>query len=400
MAQASETAQTVRVKNVGLRGVKVADTKISFIDGEKGVLIYRGFRIEDLAARSSYPETAYLLIYGSLPTQQQLTNFNGEIAEARKLPDFIYESFKKWPKAAHPMDVLQGAVPLLAMADPDLADDSREANYRKAIRLIARLPMVIAAWQGIRNGLDPLPADPSLSHAGNFLWQFHGTKPDPESATDLDTILILHAEHTFNASTFACREVVSTRAHMYAGIAAGVAALSGSLHGGANAQVMRMLQSLEADTDVAAWVKSKLDRNERIMGMGHAVYKTEDPRAKIMKNMARRWAEKKSDEEKFFNLAIRIEQAADQEFAQRGKANIKPNADFYGAVIYHALGIPEDMMTPLFAVSRIAGWAAHVIEEKFAEAQEKPMLYRPSAEYVGEYCGVMGCTYQPPEGRA
>jgi citrate synthase len=399
MGQGSPDIQEVRVKNVGLRGVKVADTKISFIDGENGILIYRGFRIEDLASGSTYPETAYLLIHGSLPTRQQLAVFEGEIAAARKLPDYIYESLRRWPKTAHPMEALQASIPLLAMADPDLADDSREANYRRAIRLIARLPMTVAGWQRIRKGQEPLPADPSLSHAGNFLWQFHGTKPDPEMAADLDNILILHAEHTFNASTFACREVVSTRAHMYAGVTAGIGALSGSLHGGANAQVMGMLQSLDPDTDVAGWVKNKLDRNERIMGMGHAVYKTDDPRAKIMKNMARRWAEKRADEEKFFNLAIKIEEAADQEFARRGKANIKPNADFYGAVIYHALGIPEDMMTPLFAVSRIAGWAAHIIEEKFAEAQEKPMLYRPSAEYVGEYCGVMGCTYQPPDTR-
>jgi citrate synthase len=400
MAQALPKVEEVRVKNVGLRGVKVADTKISFIDGEKGILIYRGFRIEDLADRSTYPETAYLLIQGSLPNQQQLTAFNSEIAEARKLPDYIYDSLKQWPQTAHPMDVLQASIPLLAMADPDLAEESREANYRKAIRLIARLPMVVAAWQRIRSGQKPVATDPALSHAADFLRQFHGSKPDPEMAQDLDTVLILHADHTFNASTFACREVVSTRAHMYAGVTAGIGALSGSLHGGANAQVMRMLMSLKPDTDVPRWVQEKLDRNDRIMGMGHAVYKTEDPRAKIMKTMARRWASQKADEEKFFRLAIKIEEAADQEFARRGKTNIKPNADFYGAVIYHAMGIPEDMMTPLFAVSRIAGWSAHIIEEKFAEAQEKPMLYRPSAEYVGEYCGAMGCTYQPPEGRA
>ena len=399
MAQIEDPGQAVRVKNVGLRGVKVADTKISFIDGENGILIYRGFRIEDLAERSTFPEVAYLLLYGNLPSQEQLTNFNGQIAEARRLPDFVYDNLKALPKTAYPMDVLQASIPLLAMADPELMDDSREANYRKAVRLIARLPMAVAAWQRIRKGAEPVPPDPGLSHAANFLWQFHGAKPDPETAEDLDTVLILHADHTFNASTFACREVVSTRAHMYAGISGGIGALSGSLHGGANAQVMRMLMALKPDTDVARWVREKLDRDERIMGMGHAVYKTEDPRAKIMKGMARRWASRKSEEEKFFNLAIKIEEAAVQEFARRGKTNIKPNADFYGAVIYHAMGIPEDMMTPLFAVSRIAGWSAHIIEEKFAEAQEKPMLYRPSAEYVGEYCGLMGCSYKPLDAR-
>jgi citrate synthase len=296
------------------------------------------------------------------------------------------------------MDVLQAIVPLLAMDDPDLSGETRDANFRMAARLIARLPIVVAAWHRIRQGLDVLSPDASLSHAANFLWQLHGQKPDEEIARDLDTCLVLHADHTFNASTFACREVVSTRAHLYAGVAAGVGALSGSLHGGANARVMKMLLELESEKDIAGWVKKTLDGGGRIMGMGHAIYKTMDPRARFLREMASRTG-KKTGMEKWRDLSIQIEQAALEEFARRGKPEIQPNVDFYSAPVYHMMGIPRDLMTPLFAISRIAGWCAHIIEEKFGEAQEKPALYRPKAEYVGQYCGLIGCAYEPTEKR-
>lgn len=390
--------EIVRVKNTGLRGVAVADTKISFIDGEQGVLIYRGYRIEDLAGKSTFPETVWLLLNDGLPDKDRLKSFTGQIEESREMPDFIYDSFRRWPKQSLPMDVLQASVPLLAIADPELPDETREGNLRKAIRLIARVPVLVAAWHRIRNGLEPLSADKGLSHAGNFLWQLHGRKPDPEIARDLDVCLILHADHTFNASTFACREVVSTRAHMYAGVAAGVGALSGSLHGGANARVMSMLMELEQEKDIAGWVRKEIDQGRKIMGMGHAVYKTMDPRAAILREMSRRLGEKLG-QKKWYDLSIQVEQAALEEFDGRGKKTIKPNCDFYSASVYHMMGVPVDLMTPLFAVSRIAGWCAHIIEEKLAEAQEKPALYRPESEYVGHYCGKMGCTYLPPEER-
>ena len=389
---------TVRVKNIGLRGVTVADTKISFIDGEKGVLMYRGYRIDELAQYSSFMETAYLLLQGPLPDAKELEVFSRQVVEARQLPGFLFESFHKWPREAHPMDVLQASIPMLAMADPNLSAETREANVQKAIRLIAALPGIVAAWHRIRRGLEPLPADDRLSHAANFLWQLHGKKPDEETAHDLDTCLVLHADHTFNASTFACREVVSTRAHMYAGVAAGVGALSGSLHGGANAEVMKMLSTLESEKDIAGWVKRKLEEGQRIMGMGHAVYKTTDPRAKFLKEMASRLG-RRLGQERWFQLSSEVEKAAVGEFEKRGQPSIKPNVDFYSAPVYHIMGIPHDLMTPIFALSRIAGWCAHTIEEKFAEAQEKPALYRPKAEYVGHYCGLMGCTYEPIQGR-
>ena len=392
-------AQSVNVKNVGLRGVTVADTKISFIDGEKGVLLYRGYRIEQLAQDSSFMEVAYLILNGRLPDKSELMEFDALVKDERDLPDYVYEILNTYPKNAAPMDVLQSAVTSLAMSDPDLLEETRDANIRMAIRLIARVPVLAAAWHRIRKGLDPLPSNEGLSHAANFLWQLHGEKPDAEMARDLNTCLILHADHTFNASTFACREVVSTRAHMYAGVSAGIGALSGSLHGGANAKVMKMLMELESENDIAGWIKSELDGGGKIMGMGHAVYKTMDPRARFLKDMAARLG-RKTGQERWHVLSTQIEKFGIEAFRKKGKTDILPNVDFYSAPVYHIMGIPLDLMTPIFAISRVTGWCAHIIEEKFAEAQDKPALYRPKAEYVGQYCGLSGCTYEPLESRA
>jgi len=392
-------AQSVNVKNVGLRGVTVADTKISFIDGEKGILIYRGYRIEQLAQDSSFMEVAYLILNGYLPNKNELMEFGALVKDERHLPDYVYEILNTYPKDAAPMDVLQSAVTSLAMSDPDLLEETRDAHIRMAIRLIARIPVLAAAWHRIRNGLEPLPSDEELSHAANFLWQLHGKKPDAEMARDLDTCLVLHADHTFNASTFACREVVSTRAHMYAGVSAGIGALSGSLHGGANAKVMKMLMELESENDIAGWIKSQLDGGGKIMGMGHAVYKTMDPRAIFLKDMAARLG-RKTGQERWHVLSTEIEKFGIEAFRKKGKTDILPNVDFYSAPVYRIIGIPLDLMTPIFAISRVTGWCAHIIEEKFAEAQDKPALYRPKAEYVGQYCGLSGCTYEPLESRA
>jgi len=391
-------AEKVNVKNIGLRGVTVADTAISLVDGVNGVLVYRGYRIEDLAAHASFMETAFLLLNGHLPDRAELKEFEGRVREARDLPGHIVQSLKTLPPQANPMDVLQAAVPLLAMADPDLGDGSREAQVRMAARLIARIPAVTAAWHRIRQGLEPLPPKEELPHAANFLWQLFGREPDRETARELDICLVLHADHTFNASTFACREVVSTRAHLYAGVSAGVGALSGSLHGGANAAVMGMLLELEGETDVPGWVRSQLDKGERIMGVGHAVYKTLDPRAVVLREMSRKLGER-TGQPRWFDLSVQIEETVLEELEKRGKTELKPNVDFYSASVYYAMGIPRDLMTPIFAVSRVSGWTAHAIEEKFAEAQEKPALYRPQADYVGNYCGLMGCVYQPLEER-
>ena len=391
-------ADVTKVKNIGLRGVTVADTKISHVDGENGILIYRGFQIEDLARSSSFEETAYLLLYDELPNRQQMEEFKDKLAGERSVPAFIFESFRQLPDKARPMDILQASIPLLATDDPDLELETREANIAKAVRLIAHMPVLVAGWDRIRKGLEPIPHDNTLSHAGNFLWQLTGRQPDAETSRDLDTALLLHADHSFNASTFACREVVSTRAHMYAGVAAGVGALSGSLHGGANAQVMKMLLGLLNVEDIAGWVKTQLDSGQKIMGMGHAVYKTMDPRARFLKDICFKLG-KKLGQEHWCRLSARIEESAVAEFEKRGKTTIKPNVDFYSASVYHMMGIPFDLMTPVFAIARVAGWTAHIIEEKFGDAQGKPALYRPSSGYVGHYCGKTGCTYTPVEQR-
>lgn len=392
-------AEPINTKNIGLRGVKVADTRISDVDGANGILIYRGFRIEQLAEHSTFVETAYLLLYDKLPNAEELELFKKGLGEERTVPGFVLDALQRLPKTSAPMDVLQASIPLLGMADPDLADDSREANLRKAIRLISRVPAVIAAWHRIRQGKDPVPEDRTLPHTANFLLQLTGVRPDAETARDLDTALILHADHSFNASTFACREVVSTQAHLYAGVAAGVGALSGSLHGGANAQVMKMLEALKNESDVPGWVRKQLDDGRKIMGMGHAIYKTTDPRARFLKNMCFRLG-KKLGQEHWCRLSTQIEETAVAEFTRRGKTTIKPNVDFFSAPVYHMMGIPEDMMTPVFAVSRIAGWTSHIIEEKFGDAHgEKPALYRPSSEYTGTYCGKETCAYTPIDER-
>ena len=391
-------AQTVNVKNIGLRGVTVADTKISFIDGEKGILIYRGYRIEELAENASFMEVAFLVINGHLPNKGELKDFETRVIQSRQLPEFVIETLKCLPKNAHPMDVLQCSVPLFAIADPDIDEDTRESNERMAARLIARVPAVVSAWHRIRHDLEPVEPDSALSHAANFLWQLNGEEPDEDTARDLDTCLVLHADHTFNASTFACREVVSTKAHIYAGVSGGLGALSGSLHGGANAQVMKMLFELENEGDIPGWIKQQLDSGGRIMGMGHAVYKTMDPRAKFLKDMGARLGEK-TGEKRWHDLSIQIEKAGLEEFKNRNKPDIQPNVDFYSAPVYHIMGIPLDIMTPVFAISRVSGWCAHIIEEKFAEAQEKPALYRPKAEYVGNYCGLTGCEFEPLDAR-
>lgn len=390
--------ETSRTKNIGLRDVPVADTRISDVDGENGVLIYRGYRIEELAENSGFEETAYILLYDDLPSEEQLVEFRQRLAKARPVPSFILNALKALPHGASPMDALQACVPLLAMADPELGSETREANLSKAVRLIARMSGVVAAWQRIRYDLEPLPPDDRLTHAANFLWQLTGKKPDPEIARDLDVALVLHADHSFNASTFACREVASTRAHMYAAVAAGVGALSGSLHGGANAQVMKMLIELQNEKDIPGWVKNQLASGEKIMGLGHAVYRTNDPRAQYLKEMGKRLGVKLGQEQ-WHRMLTEIEETAVAELEKRGKTTIRPNVDFYSAPVYHLMGLPGDLMTPVFAVSRIAGWVAHIIEEKFGEAQDKPALYRPSSDYVGNYCGKTGCVYKRMEER-
>ena len=381
----------METKNIGLRGIEVADTKISNIDGEKGKLIYRGFDILDLTKNSTFEETAYLLLYDNLPTKAQLDEFHAKLVDARYIPKQMQKNMGNWRKDADPMDMLQAFVSALA-GYYDEEFSNKEASYDKAINLIAKVPTIIASWQRIRNGLPIVDPDSSLSHAANFLYMMSGEKPDPEVEKIFDVCLILHADHTFNASTFTARQVASTRAHMYSASSAAIGALSGELHGGANTEVMKMLLDIKEIDKVEPWIKEKMSAGERIMGMGHAVYRTYDPRAQVLKELSRKLAEK--TKEPWFDMTEKVETTTISEMkAQKGK-DIYPNVDLYSASIYYMLKIPVDLNTPIFAISRVVGWAAHIIEEKFAEAAPKPALYRPKATYVGKYCGPEGCEYK------
>ena len=381
----------METKNIGLRGIEVADTKISNIDGGKGKLIYRGFDIIDLTKNSTFEETAYLLIYDNLPTKNQLKEFNTKLIEAREIPKQMQKNMKNWRKDADPMDMLQAFVSALA-GYYDEEFSNKDASYEKAINLVAKVPTIIASWHRIRNGLEIIDPDASLSHAANFLYMMSGEKPDAEVEKIFDVCLILHADHTFNASTFTARQVASTRAHMYSASSAAIGALSGELHGGANTEVMKMLLEISDINKVEPWIKEKLTQGEKIMGMGHAVYKTYDPRAQVLKELSRKLAGK--SKEQWFEMTEKIETATISEMKlQKGK-DIYPNVDLYSASIYYMLKIPMDLNTPIFAISRVVGWAAHIIEEKFAEAAPKTALYRPKAVYVGKYCGPEGCEYK------
>lgn len=382
----------METKNIGLRGIKVADTRISDINGAQGKLIYRGYNIMDLAENSSYEETAYLLLHDSLPSMKELSVFRSMISEARFIPKQMQKNMGNWRKDADPMDMLQAFVAALA-GYYDEEFSSKEASYERAINLIAKVPTIVASWQRIRNDMELIEPDPSLSHAANFLYMMSGEKPDKDVERIFDVCLILHAEHTFNASTFTARQVASTRAHMYSAASAAIGSLSGELHGGANYEVMKMLLDIGHVEKAEPWIKERVTRNERVMGMGHAVYKTFDPRARVLKKMSRQLAAKTG--QPWFAITEGVEEATIAEIKRKKNMDIYPNVDLYSASIYYMLDIPMDLNTPIFAISRVAGWAAHVIEEKFAEAAPKPALYRPKAVYVGKDCGPDGCEYKP-----
>ena len=379
-------------KNIGLRDIPVADTRISNIDGERGKLIYRGYDILDLTKKSNFEEVCYLLLHDDLPSKYEYEDFVSKLKGARLIPKQMQINMGNWRKDADPMDMLQAFVAALAgYYDEEFSD--KESSYERAASLIAKLPTIIASWQRVRNGKGIVDPNPNLSHAANFLYMLNDEIPDAEIEKIFDICLILHADHTFNASTFAARQVASTRAHMYSAVSAAIGALSGELHGGANYEVMRMLLDIKTEDRVESWIKEKMDKGERIMGMGHAVYKTYDPRALVLKELSKKLAEKTN--EPWFNITQKVEQITVEEMKKRKGVDIYPNVDLYSASVYYMLKIPMDLNTPIFAISRVAGWAAHIIEEKFAEAAPKPALYRPKAVYVGKYCGPQGCEYMP-----
>jgi citrate synthase len=386
------------VANTGLRGVTIASTKISDVIGDQGKLIYRGYLVPDLAGKTSFEEIVHLLLFEKLPNKGELERLTARLASERAIPDALIAALKTRPANSLPMDILQAAAAMLANHDPDTTRNDLESTVRMGIRLIAKLTTVLAAWERIRNGKEPVAPDPGLSHAANFLYMLFDRRPDPEVAHFMDTALVLHAEHSFNASTFAAREVASTRAHIYAAVAAGIGSLSGELHGGANVRVMQMLLNIGSPDKAEAYVNQILDEGKKIMGLGHAVYKTDDPRAAIIATMSKRMGELAGDT-KWYDMSKILEVKGKEAFKSHKGTDIYVNVDFYSASLYYSMGIPVDLFSPVFAISRVAGWVAHVLEEQFAQAAPKPMLYRPESDYVGDYCGPAECSFIPLDKR-
>lgn len=367
---------TTPASPAGLRDVVAAPSNICFIDGDKGVLAYCGFNIHDLARQSTFEEVIYLLWHGRLPKPDELASLKAELSANRELPAGLLDLIKAFPRTAVPMDALRTAVSALAFYDADQADNSLEANRRKAVRLTARIATIVAALDRLRNGKELLASKPELSHAANFLYLLNGRVPMDVEAHALDIALILHADHEFNASTFAARVTAGTLADIYAAITSAIGALSGPLHGGANEQVMKMLLKVGAPDNVDRFVAERIAAGEKIMGIGHAVYRTEDPRAAHLKRMSEEIGKRQGDT-KWFEMSRRIEDLAVAELERKGK-KLRANVDFYSASTYFMLGIPVDLYTPIFAVSRISGWTAHVLEQY---ANNK--LIRPRADYTG-----------------
>ncbi|MCX7907173.1 MAG: citrate synthase [Bacteroidetes bacterium] len=357
----------------GLEGVIALESHLCMIDGQQGILLYRGYDIDTLAKRSTFEETAYLLWYGRLPKAEELEELTRQLQANRQLPEAVLDFIRQAPPKAEPMDVLRTAISLLALYDPDVEDFSPEASLRKAIRLTAQTPTIIAAFHRSRQGLEIIPPLPKGSTAHNFLYMLNGAAPDPDREHIFDVCLILHAEHGLNASTFTARVIASTQADMHAAVTGAIGALKGPLHGGANTGVMEMLLELnQSGADIETWIKDKLARKERIMGFGHRVYKTVDPRAIELRALVAHLAETNPEAGKWLQMAQRI-----QEVMKREKG-LDPNVDFYSAPVYYTLGIPLDLFTTIFAMARMVGWTAHLMEQ-YANNR----LIRPRAAYVG-----------------
>ena len=355
----------------GLEGVVAAQSSVCTVDGQAGRLIYRGFDVTDLAKWSTFEEVAYLLWFGDLPTRSQLDRMTTDLAANRSLPPAALDLISGMPRSADTMDVLRTGVSALGLFDPEASDGSRDANVRKAIRLTAQIPTLIAARYRLQQGDPPLPPSPRLSHAANFLYMLTGRKPLPEYIHVFDVALILHADHELNASTFAARVTAATLTDFYSAITSAIGTLKGPLHGGANEAVMRMLLEVGTPEAVEPYVAAELAARRRIPGFGHRVYRTWDPRALVLRDLVCE-LDAGAERPMWCALAQRVADAVWQ------RKHLYPNVDFYSAPLYYILDIPIDLYTPVFAVSRISGWAAHVLEQ-YANNR----LIRPRAEYTG-----------------
>lgn len=372
MAKAASDKQVKPIKARGLEGVIALDSSLSFIDGKEGVLIYNGYSIEDLAENTSFEEVAFLLWNGRLPNRSELGNLHAQLQAERTLSPMVLDILRATPEDANPMAVLRTAVSALALFDAEADEMEPEANYRKAIRLTARIPTIIAAFDRLRKGKEPVAPLRTGSTAYNFLYMLNGEAPGEAAERSFDVCLVLHAEHGLNASTFTGRVIGATLSDLYSSIAGAIGALKGPLHGGANIAVMRTLLDLDGSgKDPVTYVKDKLAAKERIMGFGHRVYKTIDPRATILRGMAEALSDEKGDR-KWLDLSNAM---MDTMAKEKG---LYPNVDFFSASVYYTLGIDVDLYTPIFAMSRVSGWTAHLLEQWKANR-----LIRPRAEYVG-----------------
>ncbi len=356
----------------GLEGVVAAVSSICYIDGDRGILAYRGIDIHELAENSTFEETCYLLWFGKLPTRAELRDLAQNLAAERKLDSAIINAIRQAPRTALPMDVLRTAVSMLAFYDPEDKLNTPEANLHKSIRVTSQIAMIVAAYDRIRKGRPIVEPDRSLSHAANFLLMLNGEKPSKTAERALDIALILHADHELNASTFAARVTAATLSDMHSSITSGIGALKGPLHGGANEAVFKILMEIDKNgSDPVEHVKGMMAQKKKIPGFGHRVYHTEDPRATHLRQMSRELGES-SGQAKWWQYSDKIEKY------MKGDKKLNANVDFYSASTYHTLGIDVDLFTPIFAVSRISGWTAHVMEQ-FSDNR----LIRPRADYVG-----------------
>ena len=355
----------------GLEDVVISTSEICFIDGQQGRLLYRGYDIDDLVVHSTFEEVVYLLWYGALPTRKELDAHVKALAASRRLPARLIGILKNLPRKTVPMEVLRTGVSALSAFDPDERDNSREATLRKAIRLAAQMPTLVAAWERIRRGKEPVAPNPRLGLAANFPYMLSGRKPTDLEAKTFDVALILHADHEYNASTFAARVTAATLSDLHSAVTSAIGALKGPLHGGANEQVMLMVDQIKEPARAEAWIRKALADKARIMGFGHRVYRVEDPRAKYLRRLAAELG-RQAGNTSYVEILDTVARVVTAE------KHIYPNVDLYSGAAYAIMGIPADQFTPIFAMSRIAGWAAHVLEQ---HAHNR--LIRPRAEYTG-----------------
>jgi citrate synthase len=361
----------------GLAGVPAARSSVCFIDGERGLLQYRGYPVEILADRCTFEEVAYLLLMGDLPTEQELSNFKASLAAERRLKFRIVDMLKLFPESGHPMDALASTITAMGMFYP--GDHVRDPEYMRisAVRLISKVPTIVAAFHRIRRGDDPIPPRADLGHAANFLYMLNGEEPEPLVASALDTMLVLHAEHSMAPSTFCARVASSTLADPYAVVSTAVTTLSGPLHGGANEEVLRMLRSIPATGPgaIREWAEDRLARREKISGFGHREYKVKDPRATIEQRMIDELFER-FGRSAVYDTAVELEMQMNALVGERG---LYPNVDYYSGIVYEMLGLPTDLFTPMYAVARVAGWLAHLLEQV-----HNNRMFRPSQIWEGQ----------------